>query len=422
MGQENDSMVTIETDEDKKIKVDFWGDKLIGSVVGNEDDLEKMADFFVYYGQTNSTKYTVEGSIIRCTYGLEMTRIGVTKDHAVSHNGNAVLTCSDCVAGENVYSFGICCSPYLNLQLAPKTIITRPYIYKQPVVAGPKCMLALTTKWIQDKAHTHIWNNKLGMYEEVLLNNATLVCSYGLGFIRIEEVNNNETVKEYVNLAIMNSRGWTQIHCGYVIKNTGQDSPISDKTSVITRKHRSIDQSDIDKLNMLFNQFDITTKNRICGFFAECSAETDNGYGMVEQAGNAVYPLTGASTRANVEQWFNTYTNYKATYRGGGAIQLTWQSNYTDFNDWMISNLKINDPDILTLGAEYVAMTYPWEAAVFFWDHNNLNSLADTMNTTYTAGDVYSITAKVNLKMTQDEYQKRETAYKDWMMNYTIPK
>lgn len=68
-------------------------------------------------------------------------------------------------------------------------------------------MLVLTTKWIQDKAHTHIWNAKFGAYEEVLLNNAPLVCSYGLGIICIEEVNNTATVKEYVNLAIMNSMG-----------------------------------------------------------------------------------------------------------------------------------------------------------------------------------------------------------------------
>lgn len=107
----------------------FLGDNLIGSVVDIVDDLQKMATFSVYYDQTNSRKYTVEGSIIGCTYGLEKTRIGITKDHAVTNtNGNAVLTCSNCVAGENVYCFGICYSPNLNFQLAPKTTITRPYI------------------------------------------------------------------------------------------------------------------------------------------------------------------------------------------------------------------------------------------------------------------------------------------------------
>lgn len=418
MSQSKDSVVTIEPENDNKI-THFLGNEIINAA----NDLEKMVKFMAYYGQNNNIKYTVEGSIIGCTYGLEKTRIGIVQDHAVSNaGGNAVLSCSDCVAGENVYSFGICCSPNINYQLAPKTTITRPLIYAQPVVTGPKCMLAVTTKWIQDKAHTHIWNGKLGTYEEVLLSNAYLPCSYGQGIITIKEVNNTATIKEYVNLTIMNNRGWKQIHCGYIEKNTGKDSPISDKTSVITRKHRSIDQNDIDKLNELFNKFDITTKNRICGFFAECSAETLNGFGMVEQAGDSKHPLTGSSTRANVEKWFNTYKKYGATYRGGGAIQLTWKSNYTDFSNWMISNLIKNDPDILNLGAEYVAFTYPWEAAVFFWDNNNLNSVADTMNPTYTVGDVKPITAIVNLNMTAAEYQKREDCYKDWMTNYTIPK
>lgn len=131
---------------------------------------------------------------------------------------------------------------------------------------------------------------------------------------------------------------------------------------------------------------------------------------------------SAAATRANIEQWFNTNKKYGATYRGAGAIQLTWKDNYTAFKDWMVSNFQINDPDILNLGAEYVAFTYPWEAAVFFWDNNNINNVADTMNLTYTVGDVKPITAIVNLKMTAAEYQKREDCYKDWMTNYTIPK
>lgn len=57
----------------------------------------------------------------------------------------------------------------------------------------------------------------------------------------------------------------------------------------------------------------------------------------------------------------------------------------------------------------------------FFWDTKNLNDLADAMNTTYIPNDLYPITAMVNKEMIDDEYQKRENAYKMWMMNYTIP-
>ena len=83
--------------------------------------------------------------------------------------------------------------------------------------------------------------------------------------------------------------------------------------------------------------------------------------------------------------------------------------------------MLFRSPDIMAIGTEHVAFKYPWEAAVFFWDTKNLNDLADAMNTTYIPNDLYPITAMVNKEMIDDEYQKRENAYKMWMMNYTIP-
>lgn len=412
MIQAKESVVTIEIKKPKRMSVPFISDGILN---GDMSNLERMNSFSLYYGKENYTKYVVEGSIIGCTYGLEKTRIGITQDHAVlDENGNAILTCNDCVAGENVYSFGICCSP--KVKSSDTITIIRPAPHVNPIVTGPKCRLVLTTKWVQDKAHTHIWNHATKQYEEVLMSKATLTCLYGQGFITIQEISNSSKIKEYVNLTIMNTMGWKKIHCGYVAADTGEDSPVNDKTSVIVRKHRNIDQTDIDKLNLLFNKFDITTKNRICAFFAECSAETENGMGMVEQSGTSQ-----KATRANIEQWFKDNHEYGAIYRGGGAIQLTWKDNYMYFSNWMNENFEINDPDIMAIGTEHVAFKYPWEAAVFFWDTKNLNDLADAMNTTYIPNDLYPITAMVNKEMIDDEYQKRENAYKMWMMNYTIP-
>ena len=45
------------------MNVHFLGDAIIGAT----DDLEKMVTFMAFYGRTNNTKYTVEGSIIGCT-------------------------------------------------------------------------------------------------------------------------------------------------------------------------------------------------------------------------------------------------------------------------------------------------------------------------------------------------------------------
>lgn len=420
MGTGESNIVVVGPEENKKTTtVDFRFDFMRDPM----GVLEKMYQYMEFYKGKTNTKYVVNGSIIGCNYGCNLTKIGVIKDHAVyDNNKNAVLTCGDCLADENVYNFGLCGSPILGKNSEIATIeLGVPYAPGQKRV-GYKCKLQLSPRWQTGKVHTHIWNIKTNQYEPILPKDGVLTCAYGAGIITIKEVNSTGAIKEYVNLEIMDKMGWKQIHCGYVIKDTEIDSPISDRTSEITRKHRSIDQSDIDKLNMLFDKFDITTKNRICAFFAECSAETNNGKGMVERAGTDDHPLKDPATRPNVEQWIKTYRNYEPTYRGGGAIQLTWKYNYAEFSNWMVANFDVNDSNILELGAEYVGVTYPWEAGVFYWDDNNLNSIADTMSATYVAGEVHRITEVVNEGMSKKEYALREDAYKEWMEKYIIPK
>lgn len=186
MIQAKESVVTIEIKKPKRMSVPFISDGILNDDMSN---LERMNSFSLYYGKENYTKYVVEGSIIGCTYGLEKTRIGITQDHAVlDENGNAILTCNDCVAGENVYSFGICCSS--KVKSSDTITIIRPAPHVNRIVTGPKCRLVLTTKWVQDKAHTHIWNHATKQYEEVLMSKATLTCLYGQGLITIQEVNN----------------------------------------------------------------------------------------------------------------------------------------------------------------------------------------------------------------------------------------
>lgn len=220
-------------------------------------------------------------------------------------------------------------------------------------------------------------------------------------------------VKTYVTLEQMKKLGWTKIHCGYVNIHTGEDSPPEDMTSEIKRKHRDINQNDIDKINALLEECKINTKKRIVAFFAECSAESGNGIGFLEQAGNDEHPLEGPATRTKLDKWFKKYTGYGPKYRGAGAIQLTWEGQYKEFEAWMEDREK-TDSNITKKGAEYVAMNYPWEAAVFFWTKTNLNSKADS-------GDIHKVTAVVNKYMKPDEYQKRKDAYDLWMKNYTFP-
>ena len=69
-------------------------------------------------------------------------------------------------------------------------------------------------------------------------------------------------------------------------------------------------------------------------------------------------------------------------YRGRGLIQLTGRKNYTAFAKWIEDERVIEQPDV-------VASEYAVQSAVFFWDTNGLNRIADQ-------GDVKRVTKKVN--------------------------
>jgi len=236
----------------------------------------------------------------------------------------------------------------------------------------------------------------------------------GMAGILGREGNTAGTGKEYINLEQMQKMGWKDIHCGYTNVNTGMDSPSNDMTSEIARKHRATNQEDVDKINDLFDQFEINSKERITAFFAECSAETSNGFKFLETAGTTDKPLEGPATRENVNKWFDDNKKYGSKYRGAGAVQLTWDYQYDDFEKWMEEKRDKSDPEITNQGAEYVAMNYPWEAAAYFWDVNNLNEKADTNN-------IHNVTAVVNEDMSDSEYKLREDAYKEWNEKYEFP-
>lgn len=165
-------------------------------LLNNSLAIARMNQYRQNHGITGEESYVVSGSLVQCNYGYEITRLGVVRDHGVyDRNGNAVLTCSDCKAGENVYGFGICTSPYIvHKQNESVTIYSET---SNTTITGFKCRLALTTEWMEDdNVHTHIWNEEKQQYEKVLLKNANLICSYGLGRISIKEI--VETMPEEV--------------------------------------------------------------------------------------------------------------------------------------------------------------------------------------------------------------------------------
>lgn len=69
-------------------------------------------------------------------------------------------------------------------------------------------------------------------------------------------------------------------------------------------------------------------------------------------------------------------------YRGRGLIQLTGKANYKAFADWVGDQRIMDDPDL-------VATEYAVHSAIFFWDKNRLNTLADK-------DDIVRLTKRIN--------------------------
>jgi predicted chitinase len=69
-------------------------------------------------------------------------------------------------------------------------------------------------------------------------------------------------------------------------------------------------------------------------------------------------------------------------FRGRGLIQLTGRSNYKAFAEWVGDERVVEEPDL-------VCTEYAVHSAVFYWDKNNLNRLADK-------DDVVGLTRRIN--------------------------
>lgn len=69
-------------------------------------------------------------------------------------------------------------------------------------------------------------------------------------------------------------------------------------------------------------------------------------------------------------------------YRGRGLIQLTGKNNYRAFAEWIGDDRILEEPDL-------VASEYAVHSAVFYWDKNKLNKIADQ-------DDVKKMTKRVN--------------------------
>lgn len=126
---------------------------------------------------------------------------------------------------------------------------------------------------------------------------------------------------------------------------------------------RDLTTNQYSDLMRCLETFQINTKSRIHHFFAQIHHESGGLKWMRELADGRAYE--------GRQDLGNTQPGDGPRYKGAGVIQLTGRHNYQAFSNYM------KDPDIMD-GVNYVATTYPFTSAGFWWHNNKMNSLCDT--------------------------------------------
>ena len=154
---------------------------------------------------------------------------------------------------------------------------------------------------------------------------------------------------------------------------------------------RPINPQQLVDLHICLIRFEIDKTNaRLCHFLAQIGHESGGLRWLIELASGEDY------------EWRSDLGNTQAgdgrRFKGAGAIQLTGRVNYQAFANAM------KDPKVME-GAEYVSQKYPFTAAGFWWDKNQMNAFVDS------GASCRRVSAKVNGKDPANGLADREAYY-----------
>lgn len=149
---------------------------------------------------------------------------------------------------------------------------------------------------------------------------------------------------------------------------------------------RQITQVQLNDLNNCLQRFEINTKSRLTHFLSQIAHESCGLKYLEELATGAAYE--------GRKDLGNNQTGDGRRFKGAGALQVTGRANYQALCNYL------NDPRVME-GCRYVAATYPFTSAGFFWWRNNLNKAIDS------GGNIYRVTKIINGGLNGIEDRKR---------------
>ena len=132
---------------------------------------------------------------------------------------------------------------------------------------------------------------------------------------------------------------------------------------------------EIDEMNACLRKYSITTPQRIRHFLSQTAHESGGGRYKKE--------LSDGSYLEFREDLGNDEVGDGKLYKGAGYLQTTGKYNYLRLSNYL------NDPQVMN-GVDYVAENYPFTAAGFWWQDNDMNELIDN------GADVLAVTKRIN--------------------------
>lgn len=149
-------------------------------------------------------------------------------------------------------------------------------------------------------------------------------------------------------------------------------------------------KAQVDDLNACLRRFSINTPPRIRHFLAQVAHESGGLRWMMELASGDAYE--------GRKDLGNTQAGDGPKFKGAGALQLTGRYNYQRLSDFL------GDGDVM-LGCQYVANTYPFTSAGFWWHLNAINSFVDN------GASCRQVSAKVNGRDPANNLDEREAYF-----------